>query len=90
MTPDELESLTLRVLSKVLNREISQKDLKSTLTSLGADSLDIVSLAFELETELDELVDINPEIFMQNMSLNESIDALYAELLAAKPQSSDT
>jgi len=90
MTRDELESLTLQVLSKVLNREISQKDLKSTLTSLGADSLDIVSLAFELETELDELVDINPEIFMQNMSLNESIDALYAELLAAKPQSSDT
>ena len=90
MTPDELESLTLRVLSKVLNREISQKDLKSTLTSLGADSLDIVSLAFELETELDELVDINPEIFMQNMSLNESIDALHAELLAEKPQPSDT
>jgi len=90
MTRDELESLTLQVLSKVLNREISQKDLKSTLTSLGADSLDIVSLAFELETELDELVDINPEIFMQNMSLNESIDALYAELLAEKPQSSDT
>ena len=90
MTRDELESLTLQVLSKVLNREISQKDLKSTLTSLGADSLDIVSLAFELETELDELVDINPEIFMQNMSLNESIDKLHAELLAEKPQPSET
>lgn len=75
MTRDKLEPIILKRLSGFLGRTFKANELSQSYDSLGADSMDMVILAHELE----ELVGkrINPELFMQHDSINKSLDELF-------------
>lgn len=75
MTRNELIPLVINRLSEFLGRPFKEAELNESYDSLGADSMDMVILAHELEGIMDRK--INPELFMQHDSLNESLDALF-------------
>jgi len=75
MTRDQLEPIVVKRLSEFLGRPFDAKQLNESYDSLGADSMDMVILAHELEGVIGKK--INPELFMQHDSLNASLDALF-------------
>ena len=67
-------------LSKYLNRELTEDDLKKGYDSLGADSMDMVTLAYEMEIELG--IEINPEIFLQYDMIMSAVEEIIQKSLA--------
>jgi len=76
MTRDQLEPIVIKRLSEFLGRPFQAEQLNQSYDSLGADSMDMVILAHELESVVGKK--INPELFMQHDSLNASLDALFS------------
>lgn len=75
MTRNELEPIILERLSEFFKRPFKPEELDQSYDSLGADSMDMVILAHELESVVGKK--INPELFMQHDSLSAAIDALF-------------
>ena len=79
MTTDiETTQLVLAKLGEYLGREFTEADLEQGYDSLGADSMDMVALAFEMERTLE--IKILPEIFLQH----DTIKGVMAAILASK------
>ncbi len=74
MEKQELMEMAVQRLSRFLSREFTEKDLDLTYDSLGADSMDMVVLAFELEKKIGKPVE--PEIFLQHASIRAALDDL--------------
>lgn len=74
MTDPEITQLVVAKLSEYLERKIVPADLEKGYDSLGADSMDMVALAFELERSLE--VKILPEKFLQYDSINSAVSAI--------------
>lgn len=74
MNDPKITKLVVAKLSEYLEREIVPADLEKGYDSLGADSMDMVVLAFELERTLE--VKILPEIFLQYDSINGAVHAI--------------
>jgi len=77
MTRDEIIQATLERLSKFLGRPFKEEDLEQGYDSLGADSMDMVVLAYELEKLLGKA--IKPEIFMKHVSIRSALDIIIEE-----------
>ena len=60
------------MMSKYLEREIIVEDLDKNYEELGADSVDLVSLAFEVEKEFN--IEILPEIFLEHRTIRKALD----------------
>ncbi|KAB7615947.1 acyl carrier protein [Amylibacter sp. SFDW26] len=76
MNKQELIDLSLERLQKFLGREVSEKDLDIGYDSLGADSMDMVVLAFDLEQHLGK--PIAPEIFLEHETLRAALEDVIA------------
>jgi acyl carrier protein len=74
MNSDEIISFILKRLSKFIGRPIESDDLDAEYGSLGADSMDMVVLAYDLEKELNII--IKPEIFMQHDNVRGALDEI--------------
>ena len=77
MTLDEARPLILEKLSTFLGRPIGADQLDSSYEALGADSMDMVALAFELEKLSGK--PFKPELFLQH----DTIDAALVHFFAA-------
>jgi len=67
-------SLSTERLTKFLGREFTEADLDLSYDALGADSMDMVVLAFELEKHLGKPVE--PEVFLQFDTIRAALDDL--------------
>lgn len=67
----------LERLSTFLGRPVTEADLQSGYDSLGADSMDMVALAFELERAIGK--PILPELFLQHETIAEALDAIFGD-----------
>lgn len=77
MISEEIQTLVLKKLSAFLGRPIEASDLSKGYDALGADSMDMVALAFELEKAIGR--PILPEVFIQYDTIAEAISALLAD-----------
>ena len=66
--------IAIEKLSKFLKRSITEEDLHKSYDALGADSMDMVVLAFEIEQEYG--IEILPEVFLQYDSIYEALEAI--------------
>jgi len=74
MNKAALTALAIKHLTEYMKRQVTEKDLEARYDTLGADSVDMVTLAFEFEKATG--VAISPEIFFQYDSFNEALDAI--------------
>jgi acyl carrier protein len=61
-------------LSEFLGRTVAIEDLDIDIEGLGADSMNLVVLAFELENYLDKK--IRPEIFFQHKTIRSALEEI--------------
>lgn len=80
---DKVAELILEKLSVFLKRPVAPEELSRGYEALGADSMDMVALAFEIEREFD--VKVLPEVFMQYDSIRAAMDAILSAEDAAQP-----
>ena len=73
MKTEEIERFALLKLEEFLARPVSTEDLDMDYASLGADSMDVIVLTFELEERLG--VEIDPEFFFQYDNLIQALTA---------------
>lgn len=69
-------ALILERLSDYLKLPVTEADLNQGYEALGADSMDMVALAFELEKAAD--IKILPEVFLQYDTIRSALDAILA------------
>ncbi|WP_299139591.1 acyl carrier protein [uncultured Tateyamaria sp.] len=74
MTDIDLASLALERLAIYLKRPVTPKDLELRYDELGADSVDMVSLAFEIEEAMGQPV--SPEIFLEFETVKQALEAV--------------
>ena len=74
MSNDEILSFILGRLSQLIGRPVEDGDLDNEYNMLGADSMDMVVLAYELEKLLK--ITIMPEVFMQHDSVRGALDSI--------------
>lgn len=72
----EARALVLEKLSNYLDRPVNEDDLNKGYEELGADSMDMVALAFELEQAAE--IKILPEVFLQYESIGAAMEAILA------------
>lgn len=77
LDPEKANALILDRLSDYLKRPITEADLNQGYEALGADSMDMVALAFELEKAAE--IKILPEVFLQYDTLRGALDAILAD-----------
>jgi len=70
----DMMNLVLEKLSEFLGRPITEEDLAKGYDSLGADSMDMVALAFEIERATG--IKILPEIFLQHVSIKSALEQI--------------
>lgn len=75
MNEDETRALVLERLSSFLERPITVKDLDQGYDSLGADSMDMVAISFEVEKAYG--IPVLPEVFLQYDTLNQALSTLF-------------
>lgn len=73
MKTEEIEKFALLKLEEFLARPVRTEDLHMDYASLGADSMDVIVLTFELEERLG--VEIDPEFFFQYDNLRQALTA---------------
>ncbi len=71
-----LIALSVERLGKFLGRPFTEAELDQPYDALGADSMDMVVLAFELEKHLGQRVE--PELFLQHPTIRQALDDLIA------------
>jgi len=71
---NSLIALSVERLSKFLGRPFTEAELDQPYDALGADSMDMVVLAFELEKHLGQRVE--PELFLQHPTIRRALDDL--------------
>jgi acyl carrier protein len=76
MTEEHVIRLILEKLGKFLGRPVTEAELDGGYESLGADSMDMVVLAFELEKILGRKV--SPETFLQHSTIRGALMAMMA------------
>lgn len=69
--------LILDRLGEFLNRPLTEADLDQSYDRLGADSMDMVALAFELEKAVGRPV--LPELFLQHDTIRGALDAILSD-----------
>lgn len=74
MTETDYMPLILDRLSHFLGRRVERSELDSGYDSLGADSMDMVALAFELEKARG--VPVSPEIFLQHETIAGALEQI--------------
>lgn len=67
----EANEIALEILSNHFNREVSEDELLMPLDQLGADSLDMLSIAYQIEKKFDVKIEI--EIFLDQDTLQDAI-----------------
>lgn len=72
-----ITALILERLSEFLDRPVHEHELDKGYDALGADSMDMVVLAYELEKLLGRKV--VPEVFMQHDTIRGALDALMTQ-----------
>lgn len=77
LDPKQANGLILERLSEYLKRPVTEDDLNQGYEALGADSMDMVALAFELERAAE--VKILPEVFLQHETIRGALDAILAD-----------
>lgn len=82
----DLEALVLAKLSEYLGREVNAGELDQGYDHLGADSMDMVVLAHELERAMN--IVIMPEFFIQYPTIRAALDALRAGMRSTTPTGS--
>lgn len=75
MTLEEAMPTILETLSRFLNREITVEDLSGGYESLGADSMDMVALAFELEQMTGRVFE--PEMLLQKETIHDALVSFF-------------
>lgn len=73
MTLDEAIPVILDTLGRFLNRKVEAAELEGRFEALGADSMDMVALAFELEKLSGRA--LKPEMFLQYDTIKEALRA---------------
>lgn len=76
MTYDEARPHIFEKLGVFLNRPIADADLDMTYEQLGADSMDMVALAFALEQLTGRAFE--PELFLQHGTIRDALNAFFA------------
>ncbi|MDA9175824.1 acyl carrier protein [Alphaproteobacteria bacterium] len=76
MKIEEANQIALEILGTFLERDVTEKDLLMSLDQLGADSLDMLSIAFEVEKKFGVKIEI--EIFLDQDTLKDAILAVMA------------
>ena len=71
----EVTALILEKLSEFLNRPVDVEELNGSYADLGADSMDMVVLAFELELYLGH--EVAPELFLEYESLRGALESVF-------------
>lgn len=69
-----LIDVSVERLSKFLGRPFTEAELDKPYDELGADSMDMVVLAFELEKHLGQRIE--PELFLQHPTIRLALDDL--------------
>lgn len=67
----EANEIALEILSNHFNREVSEDELLMPLDQLGADSLDMLAIAYQIEKKFDVKIEI--EIFLDQDTLQDAI-----------------
>ena len=67
----EANEIALEILSNHFNREVSEDELRMPLDQLGADSLDMLAIAYQIEKKFDVKIEI--EIFLDQDTLQDAI-----------------
>jgi acyl carrier protein len=75
--PDDVLALVRERLSEFLKRPLTDADLDQAYAELGADSMDMVVLAFELEKMIGRPV--LPELFLQHDTIRGALDVILAD-----------
>ena len=78
MHEEKFTALTIKYLEKSLSRSIQLEDLSKPYDALGADSMDMVVLASELEKLVEFPID--PEVFLRFESVEKAISFLCTEV----------
>jgi acyl carrier protein len=76
MKIEEANQITLEILGTFLERDVTEKDLLMSLEQLGADSLDMLSIAFEVEKKFGVKIEI--EMFLDQDTLKDAVLAVLA------------
>jgi acyl carrier protein len=77
MTLEEARPIILERLSGFLGRQLTYADLACGYDELGADSMDMVALAFELETLAER--PFYPELFLQHDTIQAALVSFFAD-----------
>lgn len=77
MELDELTSFAQEKLSAVLKRPVEFIELEGHYLELGADSMDLVALAFEVEKIVGREVD--PEIFLRHDTILSALEEIRSD-----------
>jgi len=76
MKIEEANQIALEILGTFLERDVTEKDLLMSLEQLGADSLDMLSIAFEVEKKFGVKIEI--EMFLDQDTLKDAVLAVLA------------
>ena len=71
MKINDANEIALEILSNHFNREVSEDELLMPLDQLGADSLDMLAIAYQIEKKFDVKIEI--EIFLDQDTLQDAI-----------------
>lgn len=77
MTLDEARPIILEKLGAFLGRPVTDADLNTNYEALGADSMDMVALAFELEKVTGR--PFMPELFLQHDTIVSALTSFFAD-----------
>ncbi|MAV46272.1 MAG: acyl carrier protein [Alphaproteobacteria bacterium TMED89] len=78
MDIQEANQIALELLGKYLERDVTEADLLQSFDELGIDSLEMLSMSFEIEKRFN--VKIEVEHFMSEDNLRDGILAVLAQM----------
>lgn len=78
MNIEEANKIALEILRNYFEREVTEDDLLMPLDHLGADSIEMLSIAYQIEKKFDVKIEI--ENFLAQETLQDSILTVVAEL----------
>ena len=78
MKIEKANKIALEILRNYFEREVTEDDLLMPLDHLGADSIEMLSIAYQIEKKFDVKIEI--ENFLAQETLQDSILTVVAEL----------
>lgn len=78
MKIEEANKIALEILGSYFKREVTEDELLMPLDNLGADSIDMLSIVYQIEKKFGVIIEI--EKFLDQETLQDSILTVVAEL----------